>query len=352
MGPSPSVAAVRRAVRAAFADLGPGDRLLVACSGGADSVALAAAVAFEAPRAGLLAGAVTVDHQLQPGSADRAAKTAQLLRDLGLEPVEVVPVRVGAAGGPEAAAREARYDALDATAQRLGAAAVLLGHTRDDQAETVLLGLARGSGGRSLAGMAAQSGRYRRPLLGLARAEVRAAAQGLDTWEDPHNADPAFTRSRVRHAALPALAAALGPGVASALARSAALLRADADALDAWAATAYDDARGDAAEGLPVDVLARLPLAVRTRVLRRAALAAGSPPSDLSAGHVGELDRLVSDWHGQGPLDLPGQVRAARRCGRLHLAAAPVATRPETATEPAPEPAPNATSTSQEQDRA
>jgi tRNA(Ile)-lysidine synthase len=319
MGPSPSVAAVRRAVRAAFGDLGPGDRLLVACSGGADSVALAAAVAFEAPRAGLLAGAVTVDHQLQPGSADRAARTARLLHDLGLEPVEVVAVRVGGGAGP-----------------------------RDDQAETVLLGLARGSGGRSLAGMAARSGRYRRPLLGLARAEVRAAAQGLDTWEDPHNADPAFTRSRVRHAALPALEAALGPGVASALARSAALLRADADALDAWAATAYDDARRDAADGLPVDVLARLPLAVRTRVLRRAALAAGSPASDLSAGHIGELNRLVSDWHGQGPLDLPGQVRAARRCGRLHLAAAPVATRPETA----PEPAPNATSTSQEQDRA
>jgi tRNA(Ile)-lysidine synthase len=319
MGPTPEVAAVRRAVRAAVTDLGPGDLVLVACSGGADSVALAAATAFEARRTGLRAGAVTVDHQLQPGSADRAAAVAGWLRDQGLDPVEVVTVDVGSAGGPEAAAREARYAALASAASRLGAAAVLLGHTRDDQAETVLLGLARGSGGRSLAGMAPRSGLYRRPLLDLPRSAVRSAAAGHDSWDDPHNADPAFARSRVRHAALPALEAALGPGVAAALARSAALLRADADALDGWAAMAYDDAGGAAADGLAVDVLARLPAAVRARVLRRAALAAGAPPTDLSAHHVGELDRLVTEWHGQGPLDLPGHIRAARRCGRLHL---------------------------------
>jgi tRNA(Ile)-lysidine synthase len=315
MGPAPAVAAVRAAVRTAVRDLAPGDLVLVACSGGADSMALAAATAFEAPRAGLRAGAVTVDHRLQHGSADRAAALARQLRDLGLDPVEVAAVDVGRQGGPEAAARTARYQALGDAADRLGAATVLLGHTRDDQAETVLLGLGRGSGARSLAGMAARHGRYRRPLLDLDRVAVRAAAAGLDTWDDPHNADPSFGRSRVRHAALPALEAALGPGVAAALARTASLLRADADALDAWAEQAYDDAHGT--EGLDALALAALPVAVRTRVLRRAALAVGSPAGDLSAGHVAEIDRLVTDWHGQGPLDLPGQVSAARRCGRL-----------------------------------
>jgi tRNA(Ile)-lysidine synthase len=278
-------------------------------------MALAAAAAFEAPKAGLRAGAITVDHQLQAGSGDRATALARALSKLGLDPVEVATVVVERAGGPEAAARTARYGALEQAADRLGAAAVLLGHTRDDQAETVLLGLARGSGARSLSGMAAHSGRYRRPLLGLARTMVRSAAAGLDTWEDPHNADSSFGRSRVRHSALPALEDALGPGVAAALARTADLLRADADALDALTDQAYDGA----AEGLDVPTLAALPAAVRTRVLRRAALDAGSPAGDLSAGHVAEVDRLVTDWHGQGPLDLPGQVSAARRCGRLRF---------------------------------
>ena len=306
-------------MRAAVRDLAPGDLLLVACSGGADSLALAAATAFEAPRAGLRAGAVTVDHQLQTGSADRASALAGRLTRLGLDPVHVATVDVGQTGGPEAAARAARYRALEDAADRLGAAAVLLGHTRDDQAETVLLGLARGSGARSLSGMAALSGRYRRPLLDLDRAVVRSAAAGLETWEDPHNADPSFSRSRVRHAALPALEAALGPGVTAALARTASLLRADADALDTWAEQAAKQVYDDAGEGLDVPALAALPAAVRTRVLRRAALEAGSPAGDLSAGHVGELDRLVTDWHGQGPLDLPGQVSVARRCGRLRF---------------------------------
>ncbi len=319
MGPQPEVAAVRRAVRAALTDLVPGELVVVACSGGADSVALAAALAFEAPRAGLRAGGLTVDHRLQPGSADRAAKVAADLTGLGLDPVEVLTVDGAAAnGGPEAAARAARYAALDGAADRLSATAVLLGHTRDDQAETVLLGLARGSGARSLAGMAAVRGRYRRPLLDVPRDVVRAAAAGHATWEDPHNTDPAFARSRVRHEALPALERTLGPGVAAALARSAAQLRADADALDAWAARAHDDASRDGG-GLDTDVLAGLPAAVRTRVLRRAALAAGAPASQLTAGHVDELDRLVTDWHGQGPLHLPGGVAASRACGTLAI---------------------------------
>ena len=318
MGPLPEVAAVRRAVRAAVVDLTPGDLVVAACSGGADSVALAAALAFEAPRAGLRAGGLTVDHGLQAGSADRAQKVGAELAGLGLDPVEVLTVGASAGrGGPEAVARAVRYRALDEAAERLGAAAVLLGHTRDDQAETVLLGLARGSGARSLAGMAPVRGRYRRPLLHLPRDVVRAAAAGLATWEDPHNADPAYARSRARHDALPALERSFGPGVAAALARTARQLRADADALDGWASRAHDDAAR--AGGLDPERLAALPPAVRTRVLRRAALAAGCPASDLTAGHVEAIDRLVTAWHGQGPLHLPGGVEASRTYGTLAL---------------------------------
>jgi tRNA(Ile)-lysidine synthase len=318
VGPPAPVAAVRAAVRAALADV-PGDGpVLVAASGGPDSAALAEAAAFVAPRLGLAAGALTVDHGLQDGSAGRARGLAAALGALGLDPVEVLPVRVGTAGGPEAAARAARYLALAEAAGRLGGTTVLLGHTRDDQAETVLLGLARGSGARSLAGMPGRAGLYRRPLLDLSRATVRAAARAVPVWDDPHNRDPAFLRSRVRHEVLPVLEDVLGPGVAAALARTAGLLADDADALDSWAAEAAPD--------LGVDELAALPRAVRTRVLRRAAVAAGCPGGHLTAGHVHELDRLVTDWHGQGPLHLPGGVRGERRCGRLLLVSPPTPT--------------------------
>ncbi len=237
MGPHPAVAEVRLGVRRSLAGLAPGDLVLAACSGGADSLALAAALAFEAPRIGLRGGGVTVDHGLQAGSAEQALRVTAVLAALGLSPVLSVRVCPSGPGGPEAAARAARYRALDDAAGRLGAVAVLLGHTLDDQAETVLLGLARGSGARSLAGMPARQGRYLRPLLTVRRAQTTAAcaAQRLEPWDDPHNRDPASARARVRHQALPALADALGPGIAEALARTACLLRADADVLDALA---------------------------------------------------------------------------------------------------------------------
>ena len=222
MGPHPAVAAVRLGVRRSLVGLAPGDLVLAACSGGPDSLALAAALAFEAPRLGLRGGGVTVDHGLQPGSAAQARRVTAVLTGLGLEPVHSVRVGPAGPGGPEAAARAARYQALDDTASAAGAVSVLLGHTLDDQAETVLLGLARGSGARSLAGMAPASGRYLRPLLGIRRAQTRAAcaALGLQPWDDPQNHDPGYARARVRHQVMPALAAALGPGLAQALARS------------------------------------------------------------------------------------------------------------------------------------
>jgi tRNA(Ile)-lysidine synthase len=293
--------------------------VLVACSGGPDSLALAAATAFVAPRLGLRAGAVVVDHGLFDDSASVAGSVVDQLKRLELDPAEMIKVTVGAAGGPEAAARSARYTALDDAADRHGAQTILLGHTRDDQAETVLLGLARGSGARSLAGMAAVSGIYRRPLLGVPRSiTARACADlGLTPWHDPANLDVSFTRTRVRHEVLPVLERELGPGVAEALARTADLLRADADALDAWAARAREATTTPL--GLDVDALTALPTAIRTRVLRAAAIDAGCPATDLTAGHVVELDRLVTDWHGQGPLDLPGSVRGRRHDGVIRF---------------------------------
>jgi len=318
VGPAPAVASVRHAVRACVTDLAPGDLVLAACSGGADSLALAAALAFVAPRAGLRAGAVTVDHGLQEGSAARAASVAAVLAGLGLDPVRTASVSVdvgaGHAGGPEAAARTARYAALSRVAAGDGAAAVLLGHTLDDQAETVLLGLARGSGARSLAGMPPRRGVFRRPLLGLRRpvtAEA-CAALGLDPWQDPHNTDRRFARVRVRLDALPALEAALGPGVAEALARTAGQLRADAEVLEK-----ISSERTDGDSPLSASSLAELPGAVRTRVLRSAALAAGCPAGALTAGHVASIEELVTGWHGQRWVDLPGGVRASRRAGQL-----------------------------------
>jgi tRNA(Ile)-lysidine synthase len=389
VGPHPAVASVRRAVRRSITGLDAGDLVLVACSGGPDSLALAAAVAFEAPRAGLRAGGVIVDHGLQPGSSELTGKVAATLTNLGLDPVltQVVdvagPVGTGSYPGPEAAARAARYEALGAAAAATGAAGIMLGHTLDDQAETVLLGLARGSGARSLAGMADRSGLYLRPLLDVRRAATRAAcdALGLQPWDDPQNCDPAFTRVRVRHDLMPALADALGPGVPEALARTARLLRADADALDALAAAEAARIVGDpagpggqtrpghggavsaaaagpaptsrdpgavgataaggpmsptpaavnaaAAAGpapigpeWPVTALATLPAAIRHRILRAAALAAGCPAAALAERHVASMDDLVTDWHGQRWTDLPGGIRFRRRYGKLLFTAA------------------------------
>ena len=224
----------------ALADAGYPGRVLVACSGGPDSLALAAVAAYFGRRGHvdghpISVGAVVVDHQLQPGSAAVAAATVRTLEELGLDPVQLRTVDVAATGmGPEAAARDARHAALEAAADDTGAAAVLLGHTLDDQAEQVLLGLARGSGTRSLAGMRPVRGRLLRPFLGLRRAETLeiCAVEGLDPWHDPSNEDPAFARSRTRVEVLPMLEEKLGPGVAESLARTASILQLDADYLE------------------------------------------------------------------------------------------------------------------------
>lgn len=321
---TPAMADIRRAVRESLVDLAGADRLvLVALSGGADSLALAAATAFEAPRAALRAGAVVVDHGLQGGSDAVADRAAEQARALGLDPVRVVRVEVGVDGGPEAAARDARYRALDAVAGELGAAAVLLAHTLDDQAETVLLGLARGSGAASLQGMAPESGRYRRPLLGIRRADTHRACadQGLEPWHDPHNADPAYARVRVRERVLPVLEAELGPGVAEALARTAEQAREDADAFQRQIDELVEDICEPAEAGIAVSVraLAANPAALRQRVIRFVVLAEFGV--SLTRAHTLEVARLVTDWHGQAPIHLPG-LTARREGGLLVFAAA------------------------------
>jgi tRNA(Ile)-lysidine synthase len=312
--------AFRHAPAPAHAPAHPHPVVLVALSGGADSLALAAGVAFEAPRAGVAAGAVVVDHGLQAGSAQVADRAARRARDLGLDPVTVVRVEVGASGGPEAAAREARYAALERAARDAGASAVLLAHTLDDQAETVLLGLARGSGAASLQGMAPVTGLWRRPLLGIRRTETeRACADaGLEPWHDPHNDDPGFARVRVRRDVLPVLERELGPGVAEALARTAEQLREDNDALDAFAAEVAEDLADHAEAGLtlPVAALAANPPALRQRLVRLAVRSEFG--LSLTRTQTLQVCRLVSDWHGQAGVDLPG-VRVVRRGALLHF---------------------------------
>ncbi len=323
-GLDPSVAEVRRAVRAALE--GIDGYVVVALSGGPDSLALAAATAFEAPRAGIRAEAVVVDHGLQEGSDAVAAAAAEKARVLGLE-ARVETVRVGSSDGPEAAAREARYAALARAAADIGAETVLLGHTLDDQAETVLLGLARGAGATSLSGMAparrdASGPMWVRPLLAVRRRTTVAAcaAEGLAPWIDPHNADPAYTRVRVRERVLPVLEAELGPGVAEALARTAEQLREDAAAFQDMIDETIEDIVEHAEAGISLSAaaLAANPAALRNRIVRY--VVESEFGVSLTRIQTLEVARLATDWRGQGPIDLPGCL-ARRVGGRIEVVA-------------------------------
>jgi tRNA(Ile)-lysidine synthase len=315
---TPAIADVRTAVRAALPEPVGGGLVLVALSGGPDSLALAAATAFESRRAGVRAGAVVIDHGLQEGSADVAARAARQARGLGLDPVVVTRVEVVAAGGPEAAARDARYTALAEAAAKAGATRVFLGHTLDDQAETVLLGLARGSGGGSLKGMPVSSGLFARPLLEIRRAATVQFCldSGLDPWTDPHNDDERFRRVRVRKTVLPVLETELGPGIAEALARTAAQFREDAEALDHFAEEQIEELAEHAEAGisLPAKALAANPPALRQRIIRMTVAAEFGV--SLSRGQTLEVARLVTDWHGQEAIDLPG-IKVERQGGLL-----------------------------------
>ncbi len=340
MSLDPAVAACRLGVRRTLAACDPGATILVACSGGADSLALLAAAVFEARALGQRIVGVTVDHGLQDSSAEVAAQVVEQMRALGADETVSVRVTVDAPGiGPEAAARQARYEVLEQVAASSEAVAVLLGHTLDDQAETVLMGLSRGSGARSLQGMRRSFDRFARPLLDVTRAQTELAclADGIQWWVDPHNSDPAYLRSQVRMEVMPLLETVLGPGVAAALARTADQVQTDVAYLDAVAADVFEQLSGKSdrrlggtpsrrlsserssrveTTTLSVEALAELPPAIRRRVIRLAALAAGATDAELFYDHVLSVEALVTDWRGQKWIDLPGRVRA-RRTGEL-----------------------------------
>lgn len=292
----------------------------VAVSGGADSLALVAAAAAIRPTTALI-----VDHDLQPGSQVVAETARCQSLSLGCVDARVLRVTVGGSGGPEAAARRARYDALDAARD---GAPVLLGHTLDDQAETVLLGLGRGSGSRSIAGMRVSNPPWHRPLLGMRRADTRAACVelGIDVWDDPHNHDRRFTRVRLRSEVLPLLDDALGGGVAEALARTAAALCEDNDTLDALALNLLE-AACDGDDTVRVESLVASPAALRRRAIRAWLLAGGA--EGLTDKQIRGVDALVTGWRGQGGVAVGSRLRrarlfAARRDGRLFLYSEPV----------------------------
>ena len=318
MSQSPNFLKVRIAVRESLQLLEAGDCILIAASGGADSLALAAAVAIEGKELALKVIGATVDHQLQKNSGVQAQEVVVQLSGLGIESTEILEVDVEIVNGMEASARTARYQALSELAVRVKAKYVLLGHTRDDQAESVLLGLARGSGTRSLSAMAEVNGIYLRPLLSLNREETVGACTelGLKYWNDPHNEDTSYTRVRVRKSVLPVIEKELGPGISAALARSAALLRDDADALDALAEEVFAELPENDVEIAPLELL---PRAIRTRVLRSLIYRAGAPSGTLTAEHVAAVEALITAWHGQGEVSLPGNVKVGRISGRLSL---------------------------------
>ncbi|RRO17249.1 tRNA lysidine(34) synthetase TilS [Saccharopolyspora rhizosphaerae] len=318
MPPDPAVSETRTAVRRTLAspDAAPfkGSPLVVACSGGADSLALAAATAHVARQAGVEAQAIVVDHGLQVGSDAIAARSVEQLAAIGMS-AQVVEVDVDGMGGLEAAARKARYVAL--RAERPSGSLVLLGHTLDDQAETVLLGLGRGSGARSIAGMRSLDPPWARPFLGVRRTTTEAAcrAQGLEPWHDPHNTDARFARVRLRTEVLPLLEEVLQGGVAEALARTARQLREDCDALEEVAETELSRVRAD--HGLDCAELRPLPAAVRRRVLRDWLAEEGVP--EMTDAHLRAADGLVADWRGQGGPALPGDFVLRRAHGRLRV---------------------------------
>lgn len=325
-----SVSAQAQSLRHAVSECIEAGSAIVGCSGGPDSLALADAAAWAVPQIGGTLTVVVVDHGLQDDSAQVAQRAADACHAAGIDDVEVRRVQVGTGGGPEAAARDARRQALLEVAHERDAHQILLAHTLDDQAETVLLRLARGSGARSLSAMRSCDSPWHRPFLNVPRELVHQVARerfeplGFTPWDDPHNHDRRFARVRVRQS-LQGLEGELGPGLASNLARSAALLGDDADALDAWAHGEFDrivEARQDSC-GADITALVELPRAVRTRVLRLMHQHIVGVHEDLSFEHIQQVEAMVSRWKGQGPASLPGEVTALVEYGRLTLLVQP-----------------------------
>lgn len=334
--------AVHAARKAVGKMLEPQGLTLVACSGGADSLALAAAAAWHHKRetgatAAAKVGAVVVDHHLQPNSVEISGQAVRQLKDLGLDPVRIYPAHVDpdSPQGPEAAARTGRYQAFRKAMGELGASRILLAHTRDDQAEQVLLGLARGSGTRSLAGIPASRGPFHRPLLQLSRAETEAICQyeGLTWWNDPANADPRYLRSRIRTEVMPLLQDHLGESIREALARTAQIAAADAEYLETEAKeifpTLLDDPDETGTLRLKLKPLRALAPAIRRRIIALAVVAAGG--ANPSFERLTAAEGLVTGSRSAGPIQMEGEVslhRGARGCteyGKLVVVPPPLA---------------------------
>ena len=281
-------------------------------------MALAVALLLESSAKQIRIIPVVVDHGLQINSAEVATSVVAKLKNLGFEDVFSARAHITMQDGIEASARRARYQVFQQALDTYSSTVFFLGHTLDDQAETVLLGLARGSGTKSLSGMPEVIGPFIRPLLHIESATTDAACveYGIEIWNDPHNLNEDFRRVRVRKNILPAMEENLGPGISDALARSARLLREDATALDEWAARIYGELDP---KNLDIEVLSGLPKAVRSRVIRMAIYAAGAPSGSISADHIVPIEALVTNWRGQGAADLPGGVKVARISGRLSL---------------------------------
>ena len=315
---TPALLELRQAVRFWFEKLEPNSKVCIGVSGGADSLALAAAAKLESKNFSIDLVAVIVDHGLQANSAEIAEFAKQQLIKLGFQDIFVGKANVQITDGLEASARRARYKVFQQAIETYNPNTFLLGHTKNDQAEGVLLGLARGSGTKSLSGMQEVSGIFVRPLLGIDRAttEIACHESNIEYWVDPHNSNQDFTRVRVRDNILPLLENDIGPGIIDALARSAKILREDATALDEWAENVF---RQVEPMDIEISILATLPVAVRSRVLRMAIYAAGAPAGSISAAHLEPIEAFVSDWRGQGHTSLPGGVKVCRISGRLSL---------------------------------
>jgi tRNA(Ile)-lysidine synthase len=313
---TPNLWEIRKALKPFLNDLT--QTVLFGCSGGADSMALA--IALFAECGGEKVIPVVVDHGLQPNSDQITVKVATQLKTIGYKRVETAVAQVIVTDGLEASARRARYKVFHQFIDSYQPKYFFLAHTLNDQAETALLGLARGSGARSLSGMATQNNFFVRPLLKITRqmSEAACTEAGIDFWSDPHNQDLKFARVRVRKNVLPILEENLGPGVTEALVRTADLLRDDADALDGFANEFFTQIDP---KNLKISDLERLPKAIRSRVLRLAIYQVGAPLGSLTAEHIEAAEALISNWHGQKEVSLPGNVKLLRNSGRIILSA-------------------------------
>ena len=306
---------MQNAVQNLLKDFEAGDSLLVGCSGGADSLALAWTALVVGKRLELKIGVIIVDHQLIPESSSVALNAKKQCEEFGIEEVIIKKVNVEQTHeGLEAAARIARYEAFENVLHETNAQAILLAHTQDDQAETVLMRLTRGSGAKSLSGMAQVSGKYLRPFLHLRKKLVHDSLDliGLKAWQDPANTDHQFLRVKVRHELMPKIVEVLGESAISSLDKTSQLLRLDNQALEDLAQQFFESQKDVKTNGLEISELEKLPEAIRTRVLRICAIASGVHPGPFSFEHIEAIDALVKNWHGQGNIDLPGFIQATR----------------------------------------